>query len=537
MRLTELARILGGSLSSVRDDGPQITGVQLDSRRVGPGDLFSALAGTRDDGRRYVDEALRRGASAVLTADAQLAAGLPGVPAWLHPQARRATGEAAHRVLGEPARRLFVAAVTGTNGKTTTAHLTAQLLAAGGLRSGVLGTAGNRLADGRLEPATHTTPDATELARILARHVELGGQAIAMEASSHALDQERLAGLKVQAAQFTNLTRDHLDYHGDMESYFRAKARLFESLEPGAFAILNAADPALARLATLAEERGAQVVRYRVTSNSAGSQGDLHASSLVTDDSGTRLVLHGMGISRCEVRVPLTGRFNIENALCASACALLSGASPAAIVAGLATVSPAPGRLERVFDPRGGRLVYVDYAHTEDALANVCRALRESLANRAQQPLDTPFANPHKSTRSTPSDRASGTGTRGTDHAASGGRLIVVFGCGGDRDRGKRAPMGRVVNELADIAVLTSDNPRSEDPERIIAEVLAGMVPARAERFVAVDRRDAIRQALACARKGDIVLIAGKGHESTQTTGNTVMDFDDRKVAAELLAS
>jgi UDP-N-acetylmuramoyl-L-alanyl-D-glutamate--2,6-diaminopimelate ligase len=189
-------------------------------------------------------------------------------------------------------------------------------------------------------------------------------------------------------------------------------------------------------------------------------------------------------------------------------------------VAGLATVYPAPGRLERVADPRGGRRVFVDYAHTEDALENVCRALRASLTEAASQTLDTRFSNPQKSTRSCVSDRASGPGTRGTDHAASGGRLIVVFGCGGDRDRGKRAPMGRVVNDLADIAVVTSDNPRSEDPERIVAP----------------DRRDAIRQALECARTGDIVLIAGKGHESTQTIGTRVLDFDDRKVAAELLA-
>ncbi len=536
MRLTELARVLGGSLSSVRDDGPKITGVHLDSRRVGPGDLFSALGGSRDDGARYVADALAKGAGAVLTSDPALAMRFAGTPVWVHPEARRVTGCAAHRVLGEPARALFVAAVTGTNGKTTTAHLTAQLLAAGGKRSGVLGTAGNRLADGRLEAATHTTPDATDLARILARHVELGGQAIAMEASSHALDQERLAGLTVQAAQFTNLTRDHLDYHGDMERYFRAKARLFEGLERGGFAILNAADPASERLAEIAQQRGAQVVRYSVTTNSDRSQGDLSASSLMTDDNGTRLVLNGMGISRCEVRLPLTGRFNIENALCASACALLSGASPAAIVAGLATVYPAPGRLERVFDPRGGRRVFVDYAHTEDALENVCRALRASLGEAASQTLDTRFSNPQKSTRSCVSDRASEPGTRGTDHAASGGRLIVVFGCGGDRDRGKRAPMGRVVNDLADIAVVTSDNPRSEDPERIIAEVLVGMEPARAERIVAPDRRDAIRQALECARTGDIVLIAGKGHESTQTIGTRVLDFDDRKVAAELLA-
>ncbi len=548
MRLAELVRSLGGSASPGGGGGPEITGVHLDSRRVGAGDLFIALSGTREDGTRYVLDALERGAAAILSAapldpaalarggdgraaptQAQLAR-LAATPLWVHADARRLAGLAARAVYGDPGRQLFVAAVTGTNGKTTTAHLTAQLLERGGASAGVLGTAGNRLADGRLRPATHTTPDATELQRILREHVELGGDALALEASSHALDQERLSGLRVDVAAFTNLTRDHLDYHGDLEHYAEAKARLFAGLAPGAHAVLNADDPASERMARAAREAGARVLTY-----SARLHGDLCASRLETDLQGTRFHLHGMGISGAEAFVPLPGRYNVENALAALACALLSGASPADLLAGLATVSAAPGRLERVDDHGRGVRVFVDYAHTEDALENVCRVVRQSLDRERARVLDKPSREEHKKEHALAAGRASATMQRGSSGAARAGRLIVVFGCGGDRDRGKRSPMGRVVNQFADVAVVTSDNPRSEDPERIISEVVAGMEPPRAERLVEVDRRSAIRRAIEVAREGDVVLIAGKGHESTQTIGSRVHEFDDRQVAAEAL--
>ncbi len=498
MHLTELAAALGGVLQPGRGAGPRIAGVHLDSRRVGVGDLFSALGGTRDDGARYLGDALARGAAAVLSDRELDVAGR--VPLWLHPEARAVAGRAAALVYGRPAHGMFVAGVTGTNGKTTTAHLIGHLLGVAGRRPAVLGTAGNRLADGAPLAASHTTPDAPELQRILARHRELGGDSVAMEVSSHALDQERTAGLDFDAAVFTNLTRDHLDYHGDLESYARAKERLFRSLRPGAVAVVNADEPASERMAAAARDRGADVVTY-----SARLRGDLCASDVRTSLRGTHLILNGMGISRTRLWLPLAGRYNVENALAAAVCALVSGASPSSVLEGLATAPSAPGRLEPVATGGRGFAVLVDYAHSEDALENVCRTLRQSLATADEEP------------------------------AQPGRRLIVVFGAGGDRDRGKRGPMGRVVNELADVAVVTSDNPRGEDPGRILADIVAGMEPARARRIVEADRRRAIEIACGEARRGDVVLIAGKGHETTQTIGATTLSFDDRAVAREVL--
>ena len=505
MQLAELVRKLGGSAPLLAGGGPSIAGVHLDSRQVGAGDLFAALPGTRDDGSRFAADALARGAAAILAPRAldlaELRALMPEVadaPQWIHRDARRVAGEAAALVYGQPARGMFVAAVTGTNGKTTTAHLLGHLLRFAGRRPAILGTAGNRLADGELRRATHTTPDAPALQRLFAAHRGLGGDSVVLEASSHALDQDRTAGLAPDVAIFTNLTREHLDYHGDLETYLAAKERLFLSLDSRAAAVVHADDPAGIRMARAARSRGARVTTY-----SARLRGDLVASALTSDLSGTQIVLHGMGISRASLRLPLAGRHNVENALAAAAAALLSGASPSTVVEGLASASPAPGRLEPVACGKGFR-VLVDYAHSEDALQNVCRAVKNALEG-----------SPGRSGRR--------------------GRLIVVFGCGGDRDRGKRGGMGRVVNELADLAIVTSDNPRGEDPLAIIEEVLAGMEPGLAERVVEPDRRSAISQAVTRARRGDVVLIAGKGHETTQVIGDRVVEFDDRAVAAELL--
>jgi len=494
MRLAELVRRLGGAASPLEGDGPTITGVHLDSRRVGAGDLFCALPGGRDDGACFTCDAAERGAAAVLLPRA--VPSIAAIPQWVHPEARRVAGQAASLVLGEPARGLRVIAVTGTNGKTTVAHLAGALLRAGGLRPAVLGTTGNRLADGVLRAAGHTTPDAPSLLRLLAEHRALGGDSVALEASSHALDQERLSGLEVDVAVFTNLTRDHLDYHGTMERYAAAKERLFLSLRPGTLAVVNADDPVSGRMAAAARLRGARVLTYGTR-----TRGDLCASALRVDLSGTELVLQGMGISRTRLRLPLVGRHNVENALAAATAVLGSGASPSSVLDGLATASSAPGRLEPVPAPGRGFHVLVDYAHTEDALVQACRAVREAREGTA--------------------------GRRG--------RLILVFGCGGERDPGKRGPMGRAANELADIAVLTSDNPRGEDPQSILEQVLEGMAPPRTRTVIEPDRARAIGRALSLARKGDVVLITGKGHETTQTAGGRVVAFDDRLVAAESL--
>ncbi|MDZ4772081.1 MAG: UDP-N-acetylmuramoyl-L-alanyl-D-glutamate--2,6-diaminopimelate ligase [Planctomycetota bacterium] len=495
VELAVLAERLGGSLAPVGGAGPRITGVHLDSRRVSVGDLFAAVSGGIEESERYAREAVKRGASAVLARRAFEV----GVPVWVHEHARLAAGLAAALVAGEPSKRMFTCGITGTNGKTTTAHLLYQLLVKAGRKPAVLGTAGHRLADGLARVASHTTPDAPEIQRLLAAHRDMGGDALSMEVSSHALDQERTAGIAFDVAIFTNLTRDHLDYHKDFESYTAAKERLFSGLSAKSTAVLNADDPASERLGRAARRAGARVLTYSTQSN-----GDLCASDIRTDLGGTDFVLNGMGISRTKIRVPLAGRYNVANALAAAASVLVSGASPSIVMDGLATASAAPGRLEPVSSNGRGFAVLVDYAHSEDALSNVCRVLKQSLAMRT----------------------------------SNTGRLIVVFGCGGDRDKGKRAPMGRVVSELADLAIVTSDNPRSEDPERIIAEIVMGMKTDGAERstfIVESDRRRAIHAAVSHARVGDVVLIAGKGHETTQTIGTQVLEFDDRVVAGEAL--
>lgn len=487
--LGDLVRELGGTCA-LADTGPEIRGVELDSRRVREGDLFVALSGTVRDGRAFAADAVTRGASAVLSAEP--IEGLDA-PLWIHPGARAVAGRAAALVAGHPARGMHVIAVTGTNGKTTTAHLIGQLLEACEFRPAILGTAGYRLADGEWREASHTTPDAPTLQALLREHRSLGGDSVVLEASSHALVQERLAGLDVTCAVYTNLSRDHLDYHGDMEQYAQAKARLFRGLDERAVAILNADDDYTAVMQRAAEEAGSRVLTY-----SSQSQADLRASLLCSDLDTTYLTLSGMGISLNRLRLDLLGRFNVENALAAVAAVLMSGASPSAIVEGLAAVSPPPGRLERVSTGSRDLHVFVDYAHTEDALRRSLGVLRDSMTD---------------------------------DH----GELVVVFGCGGDRDRGKRAPMGRAATELADRAILTSDNPRGEDPLRILEEVRAGATGG-AEVHVEPDRRAAIAHALRGASPGDVVLIAGKGHETVQIAGGEVHRFDDRVVAREVLA-
>jgi UDP-N-acetylmuramoyl-L-alanyl-D-glutamate--2,6-diaminopimelate ligase len=496
MALGELIRLYGGECTpALSERGPMISGVRLDSRAVLPGDLFAALPGQALDGARFVSQAHERGAVAVLSPVGLQSCALPN---WIHAQARRVAGEAAADLLGQPSRSLFVSAVTGTNGKTTTAHLIGQLLEHSRRRPAILGTAGNRLADGVWSAATHTTPDAPALQALLLAHLEMGGDSVALELSSHALDQERHAGLDVDVAVFTNLTQDHLDYHGDMQRYAAAKLRLFSSLRAGAHAVINAEDPAGEQFARAARDAGAHVHTY-----STGSRADLWASELEADSQGTRFWIQGMGILRTKVRLPLWGRFNVSNALAALAAVLLSDASPLHALEGLASVSSAAGRLQRVDDSGLGLVLLVDYAHTEDALRKVLAALRAHTQSGG---------------------------------AAANGRLLCVFGCGGDRDAKKRAPMGAAVDELADIAVLTSDNPRSEDPQAIIEAVIAGMSARRAQLHIEADRRAAIELALGLARPGDIVLVAGKGHESTQTIGKTALPFDDRKVTAQLAA-
>jgi UDP-N-acetylmuramoyl-L-alanyl-D-glutamate--2,6-diaminopimelate ligase len=384
-------------------------------------------------------------------------------------------GPIADVFFGRPSERLLVLGVTGTNGKTTTAYLQHAILAAAGHTAGLLGTIERRIG-GVAEPAQRTTSEAIDLQRDLRRMLDAGDTACAMEVSSHALDQQRVAGVRFAAAAFTNLTQDHLDYHADMEAYFAAKALLFDGRCPTA---ANADDaygrrlPADLRfgLATPGAEVRAEDVRY-------GAHGTAFRLRTPWGDA--------------EVATRLVGRFNVENALAAVSSAGLAGVPLAAIVTGLEGVAGVPGRLEVVSGDRPFAVI-VDYAHTADALENVLRALR---------PLAT-------------------------------GRLIVVFGCGGDRDRGKRPTMARVACALADEVIITTDNPRSEDPLAIIAEVAAG---ADGRHAVEPDRRRAIERAIAAAAPGDVVLIAGKGHEQGQDVAGSITPFDDRVVACEVLA-
>ena len=512
--LSEYAQRFGGELQLAGQSDPHLRGVELDSRCMQRQGLFAALAGGTHNGVSFVQDAIARGACAVLTTpeQAQVLAGASksSIPMWVHPSARAVVGSVAAALHGEASSALQVVGITGTNGKTSVAHFAAQLFEAGGLNTAEFGTTGYRLSGGRNYPATHTTPDAPTLQRLFAEHREWGGQAAILEASSHALDQDRLVGTEIDLAIFTNLTRDHLDYHGDIERYAAAKQRLFAMLKGGASAILNARDPRAEQMGQAARGRGADVVTYLVSVGKqikgAEAQADLHASGVVVERAGTRFTLSGMGIPETEFRVPLFGRYNVENMLAAMAAALLSGVSVSTVLQTLPSLAPAPGRLEEVAPGARNFSVVVDYAHTENALESVLRSVREVLAARGR------------------------------------GRLVCVFGCGGDRDQGKRDSMGRVVGRLADVAVVTSDNPRSEAPEQIIEEIWSGLACVegptgrKPELFSELDRRDAIKLAIELADSDDVVLIAGKGHETTQEIKGIKLPFDDRNVVMEILA-
>lgn len=460
----------------------QVTGVSQDSRTVGPGELFVAIRGERADGLSHAEEAAARGAVAVVS-DRPAPQGFP-LP-WVRVAApRQALARVAARLAGDPAEQLVLAGVTGTNGKTTTAMVLEALLARRYGRAGYVGTVAYRT--GRRELASNqTTPEAPLLQKLLAEMVESGVRAAALEVSSHALALDRVEGCRFDVAVFTNLTRDHLDFHRDLENYFEAKKKLFDLRKPGAAAVLNAADPFGRRLAH-------GIAPPVVTWSAAGGEAEVRAEDVHCDLSGTSLtVAHPRG--RFPVSSPLIGRFNADNLLGAAAAGLSLGMEEDDIAAGCAAVARVPGRLERV---EAGQpfAILVDYAHTEGALERLLEAVR-GLTDR---------------------------------------KIVLVFGCGGDRDPGKRAPMGKIAGSLADIAIATSDNPRSEDPEAILAEVEKGLAASGATKYLKVtDRREAIRTAIDLANPGTVVVIAGKGHERVQVIGDRAIPFDDREVAAE----
>lgn len=507
-----LIRVVGAARG---DEGrAQVVGITDDSRAVGEGFLFVARAGSAVDGATFVPDAVRAGASVVLADEgsaARVAASVaPGVVVLASHEVPLATAELAEAFHGRPSGRLDLIGVTGTNGKTTIAHLVHQLVNASGVRCGLIGTV--VVDDGRsVRRSRLTTPGAVELSGTLRAMVEAGCGAAVMETSSHALDQDRVAALRYGVGVFTNLTGDHLDYHGTMERYAAAKARLFEMLPVDGWAVVNAQDAWAGRmlrdcrssvLACSVVEGGLSGVGMELP----GGAGRAERAWAVVRGS----TMHGMELElfgpwgAVSTRVGLIGRHNAMNALQALGAAWCIGRPPRELWEGLASASAPPGRLEPVTSAGDPLAVLVDYAHTDDALRQVLGTLRAVVP--------------------------------------PGGRLVVVFGCGGDRDATKRPRMGAVASELADVVWVTSDNPRREPPGAIIESILAGVPEGALGRVnVEADRSAAIAGAIGSAREGDVVLIAGKGHETEQIVGDgrggTVsMPFDDREVARRALA-
>jgi UDP-N-acetylmuramoyl-L-alanyl-D-glutamate--2,6-diaminopimelate ligase len=472
MKLSTLIEAIGPRTVH-RPGEAEIASVTYRAADARPGALHVCVPGFTADGHEFAGAAVANGAAALVVerlVDVD-------VPQIVVGSARRAMAVAAATLHGNPSHELEVVGVTGTNGKTTTVFLMHAVLEAAGRSTGLLGTVESRVG-GRVEPVTHTTPESVDLQATLRRMVDAGDRACAMEVSSHALELDRVTGVRFAAAGFTNLSQDHLDFHPDMEAYFAAKSRLFVEA-PGA---INVGDAYGRRLAAAA---GGPVLTY-----ARGGDADVRPHAVEIGPGGAIGLIVSTPRGPLPLDVRLRGGFNVENVLCAVALAELLELPHPAVRAGIAAVPGVPGRFEPV-DAGQPFTVLVDYAHTPDGLENVLRSAREITA----------------------------------------GRLVCVFGCGGDRDRGKRPQMGRVVRRLADLAIVTSDNPRSEDPEAIIAEIMdGGAMDAEP------DRRAAIERALALARAGDVVVIAGKGHEQGQQFADRTLPFDDRTVAREALA-
>ena len=474
----------------------EVAGVEYDSRRVRPGAAFVAMRGGSTDGNRYIDAAIAQGAPAIVTdsqeAYAKLRLKHPTIAAVHVAHGRRALAELSAAVMGHPERQLKISAVTGTNGKTTTAYLLEQMLRSVGRRCVLIGTIETRIGD-EARDSPHTTPEASDLLKIFADGVAAGATEAVMEMSSHALEQERVWGIPVDVAIFTNLTQDHLDYHGTMERYAAAKARLFEGVgtKPPRVAVINMDDPNGPSMS-----RGYSyndIMTYGIEQPDAS----YCAFGVRQTASGTQFEF-ATPLDRVILQSPLFGRVNVYNLLAAMCAALARGLALDEIAAAACELKQAPGRFQAVSSGDTGTTVVVDYAHTDDALRNLIALARELVRER-------------------------------------GGRVITMFGCGGDRDRTKRPRMGRAAAEGSDLIVLTSDNPRSEEPMAIIEEALAGVRATATECIVEPDRAAAIALAIRAARTGDIVLLAGKGHEKVQVLGDRTIPFDDVLVAETIL--
>ena len=475
-----------------RDANAEATGVEYDSRRVAPGSIFVAMRGEATDGNRYVDAAIEQGAVAIITDSADVFARLARESSIAVAQVkngRRALAEASAAFFDHPEKKLKLCAVTGTNGKTTTAFLVEGLLRSAQRSTVLLGTIETHIGDKVLQ-SPHTTPESRDVLDIFAQGVEGGATEVVMEMSSHALEQERVWKLPVDVAIFTNLTQDHLDYHGTMERYAEAKAKLFQGVgtPPPRVAIINADDAYAPQM--LEAARGCEQVWKYGQSDGAG----FRISHIVLRAGETQFRL-ATPFGEAEIHSQLSGAVNVYNLAAAMAAAMARGLTLQECVQAAARLQPVPGRFETVPNGRGFAVV-VDYAHTDDALTNLIALAREMAGNH---------------------------------------RVITVFGCGGDRDRTKRPKMGRAAGQGSDFVIVTSDNPRSEDPRGIADEVLQGLLPTDVEYMVELDRRAAIDAAIRMAERGDIVLIAGKGHEKEQILRDRTVPFDDVAAAAEVL--
>ena len=466
----------------------RIRSLAYDSRRSGPSCVFFALPGSKSDGNRFAGQAIGQGATAVVSEQAR-PADIPDRVVWVNVvDARKALALAAGNFYGQPAKALELVGVTGTNGKTTTTFLIDSILCAAGRRTGLFGTVLYRTPK-REEAAPHTTPESLDLMRHLAELRQEGGDSAVLEVSSHGLAMDRVWGLHFSAAVFTNFTRDHLDFHGTMANYFAAKRRLFEDTGAGApsSGIVNLDDPFGRQLTGLAK---------RTLTYGLGRGADIFAGSCRTSADGVELTAHTPA-GPIELRSRLVGRVQVMNILAATATAITLGVDARAIVEGIARAESVPGRFERV-EQGQPFLVAVDYAHTDDALRRLVQTARELKQD---------------------------------------GRILLLFGAGGDRDREKRPLMGEAAGQGADLVVVTSDNPRSEDPQAIVNDILPGLQRSGARYWVELNRAHAIEKIMAEAKRGDVVLLAGKGHETQQIFNDRSIAFDDRLVAREALRS
>src|SRR5712671_662596 len=485
-------QLLDGAEILSQNGDPGVSGVEYDSRRVKPGCVFVAMRGESSDGNRFIDQAIKAGAVGVVTDSA--AEKVRDKVAWaVVPHGRRALARLSANFYKKPAERISITGITGTNGKSTTAFLLEAILTAARRKSALIGTIEYHVA-GKVLPAPHTTPEALELNQLLNESLGQGASDVVMEVSSHALAQERVFGVPFDVAVFTNLTRDHLDYHRTMDEYFASKQILFEGCgtEPPRAAVLNTDDEYGQKLMKISQKRSSEVLTYGL------GKGDFHADKVEITPRGTRFDLVTPK-GTIPLFSPLIGKVNVYNILAAAGAAYSRNCEGEAIAQGVAALTRVPGRFERV-DCQQPFIVVVDYAHTDDALRNLTALAREFVQQAGQK-----------------------------------GKVITVFGCGGDRDRAKRPLMGEAAGRGSDFVVLTSDNPRSEDPLAIINDAMVGLQRSGTRYRTEPDRKAAIALAVGQANPGDIVLIAGKGHEKVQITRDGSIPFDDVEVAQKVL--